>query len=300
MNTFYRKPTRAGALFDIGNQIFMIMFAILMIYPFLNVTAVAFNNGLDTNKGGIYIWPRMPTLANFKYALGNPDLLRGAMVSLLRTFVGTVTGVFCSALLGYIITCRNFMGRKFLRMLFIITMYFGGGLIPTYLLMLRLGFVNTFSVYWVPYLFSAYYMILASSYIQNLPEALFESVRIDGGSEIRILLSFVLPLSMPMLACIAIYSAVSHWNSWFDVNLYSKNGRWDNLQIILYRLLNRAAAIQKLLEQQSADASEEMRTVMPVSVRSAITVIVTMPIIAIYPMLQKYFISGITIGAVKG
>ena len=105
-----------------------------------------------------------------------------------------------------------------------ITMYFGGGLIPVYLLMTRLGLVNTLSVYWLPSIFSAYYMLLCASYIQNLPEALFEAARVDGASELRIFTQFIIPLSVPMLACISIYVGVGHWNSWFDVNLYSKNG----------------------------------------------------------------------------
>jgi putative aldouronate transport system permease protein len=189
------------------------------------------------------------------------------------------------------------MGRKLIRTVFIITMYFGGGLIPTYLLMIRLGFMNTFAVYWVPGLFSAYYMILASSYIQNIPDSLFESARIDGASELRILFQFVIPLCVPMLACIAIYIGVGHWNSWFDVNLYSKNGRWDNLQIVLYRLLTQSDAIRRMTEQMRL--YQAMRNVQPLTVRAAVTVVVTVPIILIYPFFQRYFVTGITLGSVK-
>ncbi|MBP8988735.1 MAG: carbohydrate ABC transporter permease [Clostridia bacterium] len=269
-----------------------------MIYPFINILAISFNDGIDAARGGIYLWPRMFTTSNYEYVFSNRDLLRGTGVSVLRVVVGTVTGVTCNALLGYIVSCRNFYGRKFMRILFVITMYFSGGLIPTYLLMVRLGFVNSFHVYWVPSLFSAYYMILASSFIQNLPESLFESARIDGASELRIFAKIVMPLSVPMLACLAIYIGVGHWNSWFDVSLYSKDGQWDNLQIILYRLLVQATAMQKILEQQRL--SEKMRTLQPQTVRAATTIVVTVPIIFIYPFFQRYFISGITIGAVKG
>ncbi|MFY9177576.1 MAG: carbohydrate ABC transporter permease [Caldicoprobacterales bacterium] len=295
---FYIKRTIAGTIFDILNALFMIVFVFLMVYPFINLLALSFNDGVDAVKGGIYFWPRKFSLASYQYMLKNPKLIRGTFVSIMRVIVGTATGLLGSALLGYIVSCRHFYGRRFMRVLFIITMYFGGGLIPTYLLMLRLGLSNTFHVYWIPGIFSAYYMLLISSYIQNLPESLFESARIDGASELRTFIQIALPLSVPVLACIAVYIGVGQWNSWFDVSLYSKDGKWDNLQIILNRLLNQAAALENIMEQQRL--YEEMRRITPQTVRAATTMIVTLPIIFIYPFFQKYFISGITLGAVKG
>lgn len=294
---FYIKQTKSGKVFDVFNKVFIVLFLILVLYPFINVLAISFNEGQDAMRGGIYLWPRKFTLANYKFVLRDDSLLRGSIVSILRTAIGTTTGVFCSTLLGYIVSCQHFAGRKFMRVLFVITMYFGGGLIPTYLLMTRLGLVNTLAVYWVPSLFSAYYMLLCASYIQNFPEAMFESARVDGASEFRIFWQFIIPLSVPMLACIAIYIGVGHWNSWFDVNLYSKNGTWDNLQIILYRMLNQANKTADMLD--SVMLSESMRGIQPLTVRAAITVVVVTPIIVIYPFFQKYFVSGITMGAVK-
>lgn len=293
----YIKRSLSGSVFDGFNALFMIVFTTIMVYPFINILAISLNNGIDAARGGIYLWPRMFTTVNYEYVFSNKDLLRGAWVSVMRVVVGTITGVLCNTLLGYIVSCRSFYGRKFMRILFIVTMYFSGGLIPTYLLMIRLGLMNTFSVYWIPSLFSAYYMILTSSFIQNLPESLFESARIDGASELRIFARIVMPLSIPMIACIAIYIGVSQWNSWFDVSLYSKNGTWDNLQIMLYRLLNQAAALQKILEQQRL--YDKMRSLQPQTVRASTTIVVTLPIVFIYPFFQRYFISGMTLGAVK-
>ena len=294
---FYIKQTKAGKCFDIINTIFMVFFLIIVIYPFINVLAISFNNGQDAIRGGIYLWPRMFTTANYEYVFQNKDLLQGAVVSVIRTGIGTVTGVFCSALLGYIVSCKHFSGRNFMRIIFVFTMYFSGGLIPTYLLLTQLGFTNTLSVYWIPVLFSAYYMLLASSYIQNIPDALFEAARVDGASEFRVFLQFVIPLSVPMLACIAIYIGVFHWNSWFDVSLYSKDGVWDNLQIILYRLLNQSSALVD--SSNSMLILDQAQSIQPLTVRATITVIVVAPILAIYPFFQKYFVSGITLGAVK-
>lgn len=131
---------------------------------------------MTRSGGGIYLWPRVFSLENYKFVLADSSLIRGFVVSVLRTVIGTVTAVLGNALLGYIVSCRQFNGRKFMRILFLITMYFGGGLIPVYLLMTRLGLVNTLAVYWVPSIFSAYYMLLCASYVQNLPEALFEDL----------------------------------------------------------------------------------------------------------------------------
>lgn len=295
---FYIKESPFGKAFDIINGVMITLLMILMIYPFWNVLVFAFNDGTDAVLGRLYFWPRVWSLANFEYVFKNKDLLHGAWVSVLRVVVGTGTAVICNALLGYIVSCKTFYGRKFMRVLFIITMYFSGGLIPTYLLMIKLGFMNSFAVYWIPSLFSAYYMMLAASYIQNLPEALFESARIDGASELKTFVKIVLPLAMPMLACIAVYIGVGQWNSWFDVSLYSKDGKWDNLQIILYRLLNQASAKAEMANQQQLYQS--MRNIQPETVRAATTVVVVLPIVFIYPFFQRYFVGGITLGAVKG
>lgn len=298
MRRHYIKQTTAGRIFDVFNAVFMILVTFVMIYPFWNMLVLSFNDGTDALLGNLYFWPRKWTLANYQYVLRNDKLLRSALISVLRVVVGTVAGVMCNALLGYICSCKSFYGHKFMRIVFLITMYFGGGLIPTYLLMVRLGMVNSFSVYILPGLFSAYYMMLASSYFQTLPESLFESARIDGASELRIFWSIAAPLAKPMLACIAVYIAVNHWNSWFDVSLYSKDGTWDTLQIILYRLLNQASAKSELMNQQQLYAS--MRTIQPETVRAAITVVVVVPIVFVYPFFQRYFVGGITLGAVKG
>lgn len=294
---FYIKQTKSGRVFDALNLVLMLAILVVVVYPFINVLAISFNDGYDAVRGGIYLWPRVFSLENYKFVLADSSLVRGFFVSVVRTMVGTATAVLGNALLGYIVSCRQFGGRKFMRILFLITMYFGGGLIPVYLLMTRLGLVNTLSVYWLPSIFSAYYMLLCASYIQNLPEALFEAARVDGASELRIFTQFIIPLSVPMLACISIYVGVGHWNSWFDVNLYSKNGTWDNLQIILYRILNQTNAINKI--QDSAVLAEKMRGIQPLTVRAAITIIVVTPILVIYPFFQRYFVSGMTLGAVK-
>ena len=297
MRPIYIKRSISGTIFDIFNYTFLIVLMFVMLYPVLNTFALAFNDGIDAMRGGIHIWPRVWTWENMEFAINSPGMIRGAYVSVLRSVIGTVTSVLGAALLGYIVSNKNFMGRRFMRLIFIITMYFSGGLIPTYLLMINLGFVNTLAVYWVPAIFSPFFMILASSYISNIPESLFEYAKIDGAGELRVLIQFVIPLSLPMLACIAIFTGVGQWNSWFDVNLYSRDGRWDNLQIILFRLINQANVIDMLVDQRQI--ADQMRRIQPATIRAAVTVLTAFPIIVIYPFFQRYFVSGVTLGAVK-
>lgn len=298
MNRTYYKNGIDGNIFDAANTLFMILFAFLMVYPFINLLAVSLNDGIDAAKGGIYFLPRKFSLESYSYMLQNKNLLKGAIVSVLRVVAGTVTCLLGTGLLSYVVSVRNFSGRRFMRIIFIITMYFSGGLIPTYLLILKLHLINSFNVYWIPHILNAYYMLIIASYIQDIPEALSESASLDGAGDLRIFFQIIAPISLPVFACIAIYVGVSQWNSWFDVQLYNSNRKWDNLQIMLNRLLNEVQGEQELRDAQLQ--YQKFRNMSTVTLRAATTILVTMPIVFIYPFFQKYFIGGITIGAVKG
>jgi len=292
------KPTVGSRIFDTFNVVFMLVFTFFMVYPFINLLALSFNDGVDAARGGIYFFPRVFSLDSYQFLFSNEKLYSGLWISLLRVVVGTVTCVFMTGLLAYVVTIRSFSGRKFMRVLFLITMYFGGGLIPTYLLMVQLGLINTFNVYWIPGLLNAYYMLLMASYMQGLPESLFESARIDGASELKIYAKVVIPISMPVFAAIAVFSSVGHWNSWFDVILYNSNGKWDTLQVYLRKLLLEVEALQQIQDVQLAYS--KYRNISSSTLRAAVTMVVTLPIICVYPFFQRYFVSGITLGAVKG
>ncbi len=297
MKAAYVKNSVGGRIFDLFNVVALVLLAFVMLYPFWNQLIISFNVGIDTSRGGLYFWPREFTLDNYVYMFNKGGLGKGALISVLRVVVGTVTTLFCSGLLAYITTVRWYSGRRFTRFVFLITMYFSGGLVPTYLLMNQLNLVETFTIYWLPGLFSAYYMLLISSYMYNLPDALSESARMDGCGELRIFVQIIAPLCLPVFAAVAVFSAVGHWNSWFDVMLYNSSGNWDTLQVYLRKILLDIEQISKLMNDQQQ--MEEMRKLTPVSIRASTTILVTLPIVAAYPFMQKYFIGGITIGAVK-
>ncbi|MDF2985910.1 MAG: sugar transporter permease [Eubacterium sp.] len=294
----YYKNTVTGRLFDIFNIVFMMAFCFFVIYPFYNQLIISFNDGTDAMRGGLYFFPRKISLDAYHWLIQNPKMLKGALISILRVVVGTCTCLFATGLLAYIVTLRDFSGRKFIRVLFVITMYFSGGLIPTYLLISNLGLTNSFNVYWIPGLVNAYYMLLIASYIQNLPESMIEAPRIDGCSELRIYIQIIIPISLPVFAAVAVYLAVQHWNAWFDVMIYNPSGKWDTLQIYLRRLLLEMDMVQNL--QNEMLIQSRFKNLRPLTFRAATTVVVTVPILLVYPFLQKYFIGGITIGAVKG
>jgi putative aldouronate transport system permease protein len=297
MHAPYLRRSVGSKVFDTVNVTLMLLFAFLLLYPFYNQLVISFNEGVDAQRGGIYFWPRRPTLESYAWLFRNSKLLRGAAVSIMRVVAGTVTCLFCSALLGYVTTIRYFSGRRFMRILFVVTMYFGGGMIPTYLLIMRLGLLNTFTVYWLPGIISGYYMLLFSSYLNQLPDSLFEAARVDGASELRIFFQIVMPVSVPVLAAISIYLVVGQWNAWFDNMLYNTNGNWDTLQIYLRRMLLQAEVALKM--QAEAIAYHRAMSMTPQTIKAATTMIVTLPILVAYPFFQRFFIGGITLGSVK-
>ncbi len=281
----------------------MIMLCIVMIYPMLNTLAISLNNASDTIKGGIYLWPREFTLYNYQYVLKENTLLNALFISVLRTVIGTAISVFCTAMVAYVISRKEFIFRKFVTIAFILTMYFNGGLIPTYLLMRDLHLIGTFWVYIIPGIIGVFNLIVIRSFIEGLPDSLVESARIDGAGEFTIFFKIILPLSLPVLATVSLFVAVYQWNSWFDVFLYnSSNPNLSTLQYELMKILQNTNATMsgKTAADAFANAHTDANTVTPASIRATMTIIASVPIILVYPFLQKYFIKGLTLGGVKG
>lgn len=283
------------SLFDYGLVVFFLLVIVVTLYPFLNVLAVSFNDPTDTMRNVNFIFPRKFTFYNYRYIFEKENLLSPLCMSVARTLAGTVISLICTAMLAYVLSRKDFVFQKAFTLFFVITMYVSGGLIPSYILISRsLHMNNSFWVYIIPGLISVYNVILVRSYIDGLPGALQEAARIDGANDFRIWISVIMPLSKPVLATIALFIAVGQWNSFMDTYLYAKN--LPTLQYVLYKIMQQA---QMKIDPHSANVQQLANSVSPLSVRMAITVVATVPILAVYPFLQKYFVGGMTLGAVK-
>ncbi|MNC17441.1 L-arabinose transport system permease protein AraQ [compost metagenome] len=296
-----RNSSPGDRVFDICNVIFMVCLMIVTMYPFVNMIAVSFNDANDAVKGGIYLWPRMWTLNNYKYIFGESAIYHATLISLLRTVTGTAVSVFCTAMLAFTVSRQEFVLRKFVTLFFVITMYFSGGLIPGYLLIRNLGLTDSFWVYIVPGVIGVFNMIIIRSFIEGLPEGILESARIDGAGEFTTFIRVVLPLTIPAMATVSLFVAVGQWNSWFDVFLYnSSNINLSTLQYELMKILQTTNTSATAGAVEAYQSAENAVRVTPTSLRATMTIIASVPILMVYPFLQRYFVQGMTVGGVKG
>jgi len=287
-------------LFDIVNIIFLTIVMIVTLYPFLNVLAISLNESTDTVRGGIYLWPREWTFDNYMEIAKYDNLVTGFINSVLRTVIGTVVGVFSSAMVAYTLSRSDFQGRKFVSTFIVLTMYFSGGLIPGYMLIRDLGLMNSFWVYILPGIVNAFNIIIIRSFMDGLPFSLQESAKMDGANDFTIFYRIILPLCKPVLATIALFVAVGQWNNWFDNYLYnSMNEKLTTLQYELMKILDNTSVSGSVDANQMRPNDQKVKQVSPESIKMAITMVTVVPIIVVYPFVQKYFIQGMTLGAVK-
>lgn len=279
--------------FDYVLAVILIFVIFATVYPFLNVLAISFNDPMDTMRNVNFIIPRKFTLSNYVYIFKENNLIQPFMMSIARTLIGAALGVICTSMVGYVLSRQDFYFNKLFTVLFVITMYVSGGLVPEYLLLMRtLKLGNNFAVYILPGLVWVYNIILVRSYVDGLPAALQEAAMLDGANDFTIWLKVVLPLCKPVLATVALYVAVGQWNSFMDTYLYARE--LPTLQYVLYEIMEKAT-----VKIDPHAATQVKNTVSPLSVRMAITVVATVPILVVYPFLQKYFVGGMTVGAVK-
>lgn len=290
------KSSYADNTFSIVNALALSLFVIVTLYPILNTLAVSFNDGLDALRGGIYLWPRKITLENYITVFSKESLIQASIVTVSRTVLSTFLHLFTTALLAYVLSRREFLLNKHVSLFYVLTMYINGGLIPTYLLYKELGLTNNFWVYVLPGMVSAFNMIVIRTYMNGLPNSLVESAQVDGAGHMKIFFRIILPLCKPVLATVALFIAVYQWNSWFDAMLFNQlNPRLTTLQYELMKLLS--SVTNQGANAQSMKHAASMVT--PTSIRAATTIITALPIVLLYPFLQRYFVTGLTIGGVK-
>lgn len=287
---------KADLVLDIVKWLVLTLVVVTTVYPFWNIFVISINDATDAVRGNLYFWPRIFSIASYKEILSRVDFLDSIKVSIGRTVIGTPLAVLVTAMLAFAVSRRELIGRKFFNLVFVFTMYFGGGLVPYYMVLKNINLLDTFWVMVLPNVVSVYNMILIKSYIDSIPESLFESAKLDGANDLTVFFRIVMPLAKPILLSIGLFVAVMHWNSWFDAYLFTSRQSLKPMQSILVEILNQYQTNSQTAQMSNAAAGN---TVTPDSIRMATTMVVTIPIIMIYPFIQKYFVKGIMLGAVK-
>ena len=286
--------------FDWINYAAMVLLAFIMIYPLWYCVAGSLNEGMDYLRGGVFLWPRKWTLANYKAVFLDSAILNAFWVTIWKCLVGTVTSVLCTAMVAYAITRPKLRLKRLYIPFIMLTMFFSGGLIPYFILIVDLGLYDSFWVYIIPTMFSAYNMIIIQSFMRELPSELIESAKLDGASEYRIFFQMILPLSKPVLATIALFTVVTHWNSYFDSMMYTSSQELQTIQLFLKKVITDPSVSRGLGSAATIAIPDQAATLTPQVVKLATMVVTALPVVCIYPFLQRYFVKGVTVGAVKG
>ncbi|AIQ33580.1 MULTISPECIES: carbohydrate ABC transporter permease [Paenibacillus] len=291
------RKTKGEALFDIVNNIIMLCICFITLYPIWYVLVNAFNEGTDAMRGGIYWWPRVFSLGNFKAVFDSPGIMQAMWITVAKTVIGTVLHVFFTAMVAYAFSRKGLIGGKFYMLMGTVTLFFAGGLIPSFLLIKDLQLLDNFLVYIIPAMFSFFDLIIFMTFFREIPEGLEEAARIDGANDWSIFLRIVLPVSMPVIATIALFHGVFQWNDYFTGMIYINNTELQPIQTYLFRVVAQSSSTQMMV---AAQGSGMTRSVTSQSIKLATMVVTTLPIVFVYPFLQRYFVKGMMIGSIKG
>ncbi len=293
MKTVKSKKKRTGEdwLVDIISYTLLIFITITIILPFMQVVTISMSPSHVVNESGFHIIPTEFDFSGYKQIATNPAFWDSYLITILRTVIGTACCVFVTVLTAYPLAKSNLPYRKYIMMFIVFTMYFSGGMIPTYILIKNLGLMNNFLVYILPQLITGFALIITRNFFMGIPAALEEAAKIDGASNMRVLFGIYLPISLPVLATISLWYAVTHWNSWMDNMLYVTN---EKLYVVQY-------VLQRILSSGKVDETADFTNIVihTETMKMAALILTLLPIVCVYPFLQKYFVKGMTLGSVK-
>ncbi|WP_317890153.1 carbohydrate ABC transporter permease [Paenibacillus sabuli] len=288
------RTSLSERLFNGCNIAFFIFFGLVTLLPFVNLTAKSLSSEAAVVSGSVNLWPVGFQLGTYQYVLEDAMFLTSLGNSVLLAVVGTALGLFVTTITAYPLSRLRLRGRKWLLLMFVFTMLFSGGLIPMYLLMQALGLVNTMPALFLPAAINVFNLLIIKNYFEALPDSLEESAKIDGASNVRTLFRIMLPLSLPVMATIALFFAVYFWNDYFTAMIYITNQDLKPLQLFLKELL--VSSSSEFLK----DNVDAALNTTPQSIQAASILLATLPILLVYPFLQKYFVKGVLVGSVKG
>lgn len=292
-----RRKLNGATVGDFILTLIMILICFICLYPVWYTVVISFNDSTDAMRGGIYWFPRKFSIESYRTVFQDSTIMRAFLVTILRTVIGTITSVFFTAMVGYAFSKKHIMGNKVYMILGTITMFFSGGLIPTFIILKRLGLYDNFLVYILPSLFNFYNMIIFMTYFREMSPALEESAKLDGCNDLTIFTRIILPLSMPVVATIALFNGVGHWNDYFTGVMYINKAALQPIQTYLYRIVASASASKSVVSMPAGFTAQQVSST---SVRLATMVVTTFPIMCVYPFLQKYFVKGFMVGSIKG
>lgn len=289
----------------ISDKIFLIIVYTLLtfiffaaFYPFWNILIRSFSNYTEILKGSVNLFPRGFNLDSYTTILSDRSFISGLKMSVFRTLIAVPITIFFTVMLAYPLSKKNFIGGKMIMIMFIFTMYFSGGLIPLYMVLKAYNLIDNFWVYVFPTMINVFYMILVRSFIQQLPHEIEESGKMDGANDITIFFKLILPITTPVLATITLFSAVYHWNAWFDSFVFTYKPGLKTLQVVLLQITEQYESGFLTGPMQALGAGSNMN-ISADTIRTAATFLVTLPVLIIFPFFQKYFVKGMTLGAVK-
>lgn len=287
---------KSEKIFKIINILFILFICFSVVIPIWNIVVLSFNDAYDSLIGGVYMWPRVFTLENYKAVFADKLIINAFGISVLKTVIGVICHVTFTGIVAYAVSKPNVLGRNLFIKMGVVTMFFTGGMIPTYLLINNLGLIDSFWVYIIPALFSFYDMIIMMNFFREIPQSLNESAIIDGASEWQVFSKVYIPLSLPVLATISLFHGVWQWNDYMTTKLYIINENLYSIQYYLYKLISSSQAITASAGSSSVTIQQAITTE---SLQMATMIVATVPIVIVYPFLQKYFVKGLTLGAVK-
>ena len=287
------KRSKGESVFEIFNFIFLAVVSAAMIFPILHVAAQSLSSDVAISRGDVGLWPVEFTLSNYAIVLNETSVWRSFLISVFVTVVGTGINLIATASLAYPLSRNEYRGRKVILMLVLVTFIFSAPLIPNYLLIKSLNMLDTVWALIIPGAISAYNLFIMRSFFMNLPNEIIDSARIDGCGELRIISSIVLPLSKPVMATMGLFYAVAHWNSYSSALYYINSRKLFPLQVRLREIV----ITDQMGEMDTT--FENLANMSPEGIKMATIVIATLPIILVYPFLQKYFIKGMLIGSIK-
>lgn len=295
------KRTLGEKIFNVFNIVLMLVISVVLIYPYLNQAAISFNDGMDTALGGITIFPRKFTVQNYALVFSNHSIWKAALLSVIRVLLQIVLSISIVFAAAFGLTRKNLPYKRQLTLFLMIPAYVSAGVIPIYITYRYLGLINSFWVYIVPGLFTFYNMVIVRSFLQELPSSLEEAATIDGAGDFCVMTKIAVPLCKPVLATIALWVAVGAWNDWTSTLYYVTEPDLYTLQYIMMKLIKESEVAQQMAAEAAVTGTGNGAFIpTSESVKAATLIVTTVPIIMVYPFLQKYFVSGVTLGAVKG